>query len=338
MMKILTAFLFISSLCNSQIDVIGASQHFDEFFTDAVYFSDKFITPATDAAAYQASSGWIYTAKKNKFLSTSLGIHSNVFFVPNVDRSFVLSNSDFTFLKLMNGESDTVQSALGDDKFVRITDKYGIISVMQPIKTPKGVDSNTIFYPHLSMSVALWCGIELLGKYAPKTTIKQGEYEVYGFGIKHNLSQYLPNLELKKINISMALSRSIENISFDFLEIQTNIGSLGINRITGNVKTWQLQTNISKEIGNFEIMLGSMVNMSDFKYNFVGEKGTSALIINGLGTQDYFNKRLQGIFKSKINAIFEISATYNFRKFYFQSAFAFNKFLNSNLSVNYKFN
>jgi hypothetical protein len=342
MKKTLIIFLFLSNFCFSQVTPNPAAfLYFKEFFEDAVFFSDKFITPATDAAVYQAAGGWIYSAKKNELWSTSLAIHSNVFFVPNSDREFVLSDSDFKFLKILNSTSATVPTALGNDDFVRIIDIYGVINPAQPIKTPKGVNQEIIFYPHLSGSICLGYGTEVLAKFAPKTKIKQGEYQVYGLGLKHNLSHYIPALDKNKINLAMTLNYSEENISFDFLDVQTNYGTLGINKINGNVKSWQFQTNVSKDFGKFEIMLGSMINFSDFKYKFSGENGTIDYVFQplfGSTSQEYFNKSLEKIYKFKINSIYELSLTYNFRKFYFQSAIAFNKFINSNISVHYKFN
>lgn len=37
------------------------------FIKDAIYYSDQYITPATDAAVYQASSAWVNTAKRKIF-------------------------------------------------------------------------------------------------------------------------------------------------------------------------------------------------------------------------------------------------------------------------------
>ena len=34
--------------------------------TDALFYSDQYITPATDAAVYQASSSWMNSAKRKK--------------------------------------------------------------------------------------------------------------------------------------------------------------------------------------------------------------------------------------------------------------------------------
>ena len=52
------------------------------FLNDGVMYSDKYITPATDAAVYQSSSGWMTSPKKRKLYAVTLGIYGNAFFVP----------------------------------------------------------------------------------------------------------------------------------------------------------------------------------------------------------------------------------------------------------------
>lgn len=340
MKKAILFFLFVFNISYSQSFDPAVFEHLDDFFNDAIFYADKFISPATDAAVYQSSSGWVSSAKVNERWSTTLGLHSNVFFVPNRDREFVLNNSDFTFLKIQDATSATIPTALGNGQQINIVDSYGIINPNYPIETPEGIDEDRIFYPHLSGSLSIGYGTEIIGKFAPKTKIKKGEYQVYGFGIKHSLSQYIKSLEARKINLAITLTNSKENISFNFLDIQTDFGSLGINRINGNINSWQFQTNISKDYKNFEFMLGSMVNISDFKYTFSGDKGTAeqSLKIDGLGPQDFFNERLKAINKTKINSIFEVAAMYKWNKVYFQSAIAFNRFVNTNFSVHYKLN
>ncbi|KAB1158013.1 DUF6588 family protein [Flavobacterium luteum] len=340
MKKALFFILLISNSGYSQSFDPKVLEHIDEFFNDAVYYADQFITPANDAAVYQSSGVWVFSAKKNKRWSTTFGVHTNVFFVPNRDRTFILKDSDFTFLKIQGATSATIPTALGNGEQINIVDIYGIINPNYPIQTPKGINENLIVYPHLSAAVSLGSGTELIAKFAPKTKIKRGEYQVYGFGLKHNISQYIKALETKNINLAMTLSNSRENISFDFIDIQTNFGTLGINKINGNVSTWQFQTNVSKSYNNFEFMLGSIVNSSDFKYKFSGYKGTIDKVITfpGSSSQAFLNEKLKDIYKTKINTIFELSVAYRWNKVYFQSSIAFNKFVNSNFSIHYKVN
>ncbi|AWM12621.1 hypothetical protein DI487_01205 [Flavobacterium sediminis] len=88
-------------------------QEIGYLLSDALFYSEKYIIPATDGAVYQASSAWMSTAKKREKWTVEAGIYGNVFFVPNRDRSFTVSNSDFQFFQIEGAESATVPTALG---------------------------------------------------------------------------------------------------------------------------------------------------------------------------------------------------------------------------------
>lgn len=317
-------FLLVSNISFSQ-----TAQEIESFLNDALFFSNKYFTPAADAAIYQATSGWVSSPKKRKLWEINLGIHFNAFFVPNSDRHFEINNSDFTFFHIENANSATLPTALGNNDQVNLVGQFGT-STPVSIKTPEGVNEEIVLYPHFSGSIALWYGSELVIKFSPRTNLKKGDYQVYGFGLKHNFDQYFKELQVKKINLSGLLCYSNENISFDFIEPQTNIGALGINRISGLVDTWQLQFNASKVYNKFEIITGIIANRSDVKYQFTGPKGNTNI-------QDIFNDKIKEIYKTRTNFLGEVSCRYKINNFFLQSTFAFGKFVNSNLAVQYEF-
>jgi len=311
------------------------AQTFEEigrFLNDATLYSEKYITPATDAAVYQASAGWMTSPKKRKLYDVTLGLHGNVFFVPKRDRSFVINNSDFSFFTIENQTSATVPTALGSDTQYYLVGQIDNNQIR--MAAPNGVNQESIFYPYLQGSVSLWKGFEFVGKYSTKVKLKRGNYQVYGFGLKHNFSQYFKTLEKHKINLAALLAYSKEDISFDFLDTYTSYGNLGINRITGKVDTWQFQVSASKEWKRFELMASAISNRSDFKYMFTGERGQ---IEDVIPVQYILNEKLRDIYKTKFNYIGEISGRYQFSKIYIQSTVAFGKFVNTNLSVQYEF-
>lgn len=327
---LLIAFLCFANKAQSQ-----TSQTFEDIghlLNDALFFSDQYITPATDAAVYQAASGWMTSPKKRKLWDVTLGLHSNVFFVPKRDRSFEIKNSDFSFFQIEGATSATVPTAMGNDSQVYLVGDLDGEEIR--LKSPEGIDQETIFYPYLQGSVGLWFGTEALVKYSTKTKLKKGDYQVYGFGLKHNLSQYFKTLEAKKIHLAALAVYSKEDISFDFISIPTQYGSLGINRLNGLVDTWQFQVNGSKEFKNFELMAGIIANTSKFKYVVGGDKGEIEEVIP---LQEILNKRLEEIYKTKTNVIGEISGRYQIKKVYLQSVIGFGKFVNTNFSVQYEF-
>jgi len=330
----ITMFL-IAFLCFADKAQSQTSQTFEDIghlLNDALFFSDQYITPATDAAVYQAASGWMTSPKKRKLWDVTLGVHSNIFFVPKRDRSFEIKNSDFSFFQIEGATSATVPTAMGNDSQVYLVGDLDGQEIR--LKSPEGINQETIFYPYLQGSVGLWFGTEALVKYSTKTKLKKGEYQVYGFGLKHNLSQYFKKLEAKKINLAALAVYSKEDISFDFISIPTQYGSLGINRLNGLVDTWQFQVNGSKEFKNFELMGGIIANTSKFKYVVGGEKGE---IENVIPLQEILNKKLEEIYKTKTNVIGEVSGRYQIKKVFLQSVIGFGKFVNTNFSVQYEF-
>lgn len=331
--KILIATcLFLGSKSTAQETIVDINN----FLSDAIWYSDQFISPAGDAAIYQSSSGWVTTPQKKKLWDASLSVHTNVFFVPNSNKRFAINDSDFAFFDIENANSASVPTALGNDDqlylvgHIRMGDEENEVRM----KSPEGVDSETIVYPYLQGSLGLWYGTEIIGKYSYKVKLKKGKYQVYGAGIKHNLSQYFKKMEAKNFFFSVFAGYSEEQITFDFLNTKTNdFGTLGLNSITGFVETWQLQLNGSKKWGNFEAMGGIIGNVSDISYEVGGAPGEVEAI---LPVQDIINSRLGELSDTKSNIIGEVSGRYQFGHFFAQATFAFGKFANTNISLQYE--
>ena len=197
--------------------------------SDALLYSEQYIVPATDAAVYQASAAWVMSPKKRKKWDVNLGLHTNIFLVPKADRSFQIQNSDFQFFEIEGATSATVPTALGNDNQVYLVGELGGEQVR--FKTPEGINQETVIYPYLQGGIELPYGFEFIARYSTKTKLKRGDYQVYGFGLKHNFSQYFPKVEAKNIHFAAAAIYSKEDISFDFLDINTAYGSLGINNL-----------------------------------------------------------------------------------------------------------
>lgn len=332
--KIVIAFfvLFFNSLQAQnpvQLEQIGY------LLQDALLYSKQYLIPATDAAVYQASASWANTARLKKNWEVTFGLHVNSFKVPNSDRSFVIKNSDFQFFNIENGQSSLeVPTALGNNDTFYLTGNLDGQQVR--LKTPKGVNQEFITYPYADVSFALPSGTEVIGRFSPKTNLKHGYYQVYGFGVKHNISQYFPILDKKKIHIAALSFYSNENINFDFLDVNTSFGNLGINTINGLVDTYHYQLSVSKEIKKFEILGSFIVNRSSFDYIVNGPKGS---IENILPVQELINNLLNTIQKDKTNFIGEVAANYSVtNRFSILSSVAFGKFFNFNAGATYQIN
>lgn len=335
--RLAVLLLIFGSVSKTHAQSQQAMQQIENLLSDALVFSSQYLTPATDAAIYQASSNWTITPQRKKLWDVSVGVHTNIFFVPKSNRSFKIQNSDFSFFTIENGATSAIVStALGNDNQVYLTGTIddGSNQNTVRIETPQGIDAETMVYPYLQGSIGLPFGTELIAKYSTRVKLKHGEYQVYGFGLQHNLSQYFPQTEAQNLYFSALAGFSKERISFDFLETQTSYGSLGLNEISGDVDTWQFQMNGSKKWNKWEIMAGMIGNVSAIKYEVSGQKGEIEAVIP---VQYIINKKLEEIYADKTNIIGEVALRYQLGKVFIQSATAFGKFINTNVSVQYEF-
>lgn len=340
MRKVLLGISFCGLLYLSSSKVVAQNtgidpvllQEMGNLIQDAIYFTDLYITPATDAAVYQAASSWVNTPQKAERWSFTLGVHMNTFFVPKSDRSFQLNNSDLGFFQIENQDSALTPTALGSDEFVTLKGVLGGSDVS--LKSPEGVDRDLIIYPYLQGSLGFGFGTEVIAKFSPKITLKNVEYQVYGLGLKHSLSQYFHHIEDSNFFVSALVGYSKEDLTVSFLDIETKYGNLGFNALNSLIDTWQFQLNASKKWNKFELMSGIITNTSSFEYKVKGEKGKIEEIIP---LQSILNNELKAIAASKFNVIGEVSGRVEFYKFFIQTTIAFGKFVNSNLSLQYKF-
>src|SRR5690606_11078932 len=153
---------------------------------------------------YQSSSAWVVSPQKRKLWDVTVSLHTNIFVVPKDDRRFTINNSDFSFFTIEGASSASVPTALGNDDQVylsgQLQDGENINNVR--LESPEGIDSETMIYPYLQASVGLLYGTELTVKYSTRVKLKRGNYQVYGFGLKHNLSQYFKSMEVKIFHLS----------------------------------------------------------------------------------------------------------------------------------------
>lgn len=318
--------LKINAQTSSDFEKIGY------LLSDALLYSEKYIIPITDAAVYQSSSGWVLSPKKKEKWNFTLGIHTNIFFVPKKNRDFQIKNSDFQFFEIEGVSDATVPTALGNNDQIYLVGEIGNEQVR--FKTPRGINQETIIYPYLQASLELPYGFEFIGRYSTKTKLKKGNYQVYGAGLKYNISQHFSSWESKKIHLAVATIYSKEDVSFDFLDVNTAYGNLGISEINGLVDTWHFNLLFSKEFKNFDLNGNFIINHSKFEYLVSGPKGS---IEDLIPIQDIINNLLTRIAKNKTNSIFEITGVYHIDKIALQSSFAFGKFANLNLGVQYQF-
>lgn len=327
------AFLFLTFNGFSQL-----SQNVINFLDDCTLITDRFITPSTDAAVYISAANWMTTAKKRQLYSFNVSLYANLFFIPSQNRDYQINQSEFKFFTIKDPSGNIVQQATVPTVFGG-EGKYRLVGQLagQPLSldAPSGVNREVVPYPYMQAAVGLWKGFELTAKFTPNLKYKELEYQIYGVGVKHNFSQYFKKMEAKKIFFSGLIAYSKEQVTSRYIDATTPYGTLGLNTITGKVKTYQLQFSVSKEWKNFELIASTINTSSSFEYFLSGPRGTIEDIIP---VQSILNKNLETINATKINSFAELSGRYKIKNIYLQSSVTFGKFVNTGFALQYEFN
>lgn len=323
--------LFSSSRLSAQTTDETIAQ-LNSMIDDAIFFTDRYITPATDAIAYQAAAGWMATPKKANRWDFTLSANFNTFFVPQSQRHFLLKDEDLSFFTIDDVPQASTPTALGGDQVVSLTGQLNGEPVT--LESPEGVNRETILYPYLQGSLGVGYGTEIIGRFAPRIVLKHVDFQIYGIGIKHNLSQYFPKMETKKWHLAATALYSKEDVTVEFLDVITSFGNLGLNGLHSDVNSWQVQLGGSKELGKWEVSASIVGNTSHFKYDVQGERGQ---IEDILPLHDILNKELESIYKTQFNLLGEMAGRYTFAPFYVQGFVGFGKYINTNLSLQYQF-
>jgi len=311
-----------------------AFQDLELVLEDLLLISDRFVTPGADGAAYQATGGWASTAKNLDLFQIDASIHINSLFIPRKRREFIVNNSDFNALRIRGAESITIPTVLGGDTNVFFD--FDIDGDPNEFQAFEGINENQLFHPFLQTSIGLWKKTDLTVRYSPTIKISDGEYGIFGLGLKHSVSQYFVKEEDSnnlEVAVQVAYSRFNSNFLFDTFQVDAPEGDLlgipllSVNRLDVTSDTWVFQALASKRFNNLEFFGGFGIITGDVQFEMSGEQSLFLGLLNNL---------LEGLDPTRTLAKGDVGINYHFGNFYVSNAFTFGELANYNLSFHYK--
>ena len=227
MKKILALVILISITLNTysqQVPTIAA--------TDAKALIEAYISPLGNSLAAGLNNGWYNTAKPHKLGGFDLTFTANFVLINDEVKTFNID--DVVEGNYFSGESTpTILGASNANADVDI-DGTTIYNM------PNGLDIPTIPVPVLQVGIGLIKGTEIDIRYVPETKFgKAGQVSILGFGIKHDLLQWLPIVD--KIPVDLAIQAGYTKVDTDIELIDANgyvdpgIANLDLSATTVNL-------------------------------------------------------------------------------------------------------
>jgi hypothetical protein len=195
---VLITLLTISSASFSQVksfDFLRSAP------ADAQKFLQAYMEPYTNAFGAGLNGGWYNTAKPHKLLGFDLTTSFNVGVVPSSAQSFDLSKIGLSSAVSATGITPTVAGAKTEGPLMQY--KSGN-TVLAEFHAPQGTGFKFVPVPTLQLGLGLPMGTEIKGRYVPKIKIgDNGDVSLWGIGLMHNITQYLPGDKLLPFDVSV---------------------------------------------------------------------------------------------------------------------------------------
>ena len=327
------AFIFL-------FPVVASSQNtyltdVEDFLVDMLLVSNKYVSPAAEAAVYQSTGSWYSSAKSLDLFEVDVSLHVNALPVSESQKSFTINQSDFgdDGLRIRGAQTAQVPTALGGETSVFYDFTLG--GDDYELQTFEGANQQVFYYPYLQGSIGLWGQTEVTLQYVPQVKIDASGYKTFGGAIKHNISQYwlgdTPDTQALQVAVQVVYSLFDSKIFFDGFEITSTDPDQDalavINSLTVDANAFTGQLIASKRINKFEFVGALAVSANQFDYTMGGEGNFLLGLLNDAFTAlEDTSSMLRG----------NIGVNYHMHNWYLASNVTIGKFINTNLSIHYK--
>lgn len=216
------AILGATGTANAQLGDAGEILRASE--GDANLILQEYMRPLGQGIGAGLNSGWFNTAKTHKFLGFSLGFRLNAYMVPDDYLEFDLNDLGLTSLNFdgKGGASPVTSPTFsGDDaagpkvwlnapapnQNIRITE----------FNLPAGINVPFAGFPTAQLAVGLLFDTDVMIRYVPETEIPDfGAFAMTGFGVKHNIKQWIPVVKMLPIDLSAYFGTNTVTLNADF--------------------------------------------------------------------------------------------------------------------------
>ena len=312
-------FIFISGKSFAQAIPEEGRQIIDDFLV----LADGFATPAAESAAYQGTASWFTSARALEPWKVDVSVHANALFVPSSKKEFTVNDSDFTNLRINDGDGGAlIPTAFGSNSEVMFNGSFmGEEFSFQAIE---GIDKGALFHPFAQVSVGLPLGFQLGVRALPELEVDGSKFSTYGVGLKYNLSQFFRYNKEEDLQLAAILAYDIFDVKYEFEQISVP-DLVNLNLIDVSAGIWMAEVMASKKYENFEIFGALGVAQSDFEYEFGGSGLGLGVINSELSTLNDTEAQFKG----------DIGFNLYFERFKISTMATAGKFVNVNVGLHF---
>jgi hypothetical protein len=197
---VLLGSLFIfSSITFSQFDNVNFLRSAP---ADGVKLLQAYVSPWANAFGAGLNGGWYNTAKPHKFGGFDITTNFNIGMVPSSAKTFDVTKIGLSTSLTGTGMAPSIAGEDVDGPTLTLRDNANNVTLAS-FRTPPGTGWKFVPVPSLQVGLGLPLGTEIKVRFIPKINIKDGDISLFGVGLVHSLTQYLPGDKLLPFDVSL---------------------------------------------------------------------------------------------------------------------------------------
>ncbi len=250
-----TAFILLLSLTAT---VSNAQNDLDALLAagvaDAQHFANDYLAPGTNGLMYSMNANWFNTADAKPLGGFEISVIANAATIENKNKSFLMNTDLYNNVAFVQGgNAQMVASALGENNpnvVVEVTYDDPIFGQQkEQITLPNGIgnaSANLLPTAFIQGAVGLIKGTEIKVRFVPNIKTKDVSLNLYGAGLQHEFTKWLPADKLLPVAISGLIAYTHLDGSYDL----TNSSNIqGENqRLESVTNTWLYQLIVSTKL------------------------------------------------------------------------------------------
>ncbi|MFO7865076.1 MAG: DUF6588 family protein [Salinivirgaceae bacterium] len=181
----------------------GVARFLSSGFQDVNKLAELYMEPFGKGFGTAMNSGWYNTARAHKPMGFDVSIHSTLVTIPSDATSFDLDSYGWNVL--LPGSSSVTPNIAGTGSGVPVGIKYGDdVQINDLYDMPKGVGFSTVPLPMVQLGVGIVKNTDITIRFFPELELGDlGRIGMFGFGIKHDIKQWIPGVKKMPFDLSV---------------------------------------------------------------------------------------------------------------------------------------
>lgn len=210
---------FISVPSFAQLDDVGTILQSGK--ADANSLVQAYLKPFGSGFGAGLNTGWTNTAKPHNTLGFDLTVSAGLAIVPDGDLSFDVNDLNLQQLEVESGSSVS-PTISGINQSGPTMAAYADIpgqgqEKLVEFDLPEGTNFQYVPAPMIKAGVGIIKNTDLMLRYTPEYDIENyGSFKVFGFGVKHDIKQWLPGGNLMPVDLSVMFGYTSMELGTDF--------------------------------------------------------------------------------------------------------------------------